>query len=818
MTDLADSQTAALAAGVSDTGACYHCGLPNPTGRLAGRHAAVVLGSERVFCCPGCQAVAENIVASGLEGYYRERDRGGRTAGAAVPAELLARFDHPAAQQEFVRREGRYACAELSLENVSCAACAWLIERRLGQDDAVAQASVNLSNHRLRLVWDSERQPLSGLLAALEAIGYRARPFRADTHAAQLAGEARTQVIRVAVAGLGAMQAMMYGMGLYIGAFQGIDAEYRDYLRWISGLVTTPVFLYAGWPFYRSAWRALRARTLNMDVPVSIALVGTFLASWYATLIQGGETYFDSVCMFIFFLLTSRYLELKARQRAGETAASQLLLVPRLAHRLLPDGSRETVAADDLRAGDAILIEAGEAVPCDARVTAGHGSVSEALLTGEPLPLPKRAGDDLIGGSINGDQPLHAEVTRTGGDTVLATLHQLLSRALSEKPLIAQRADRMAHFFVARVLVLAVLVYIGWQFVDPAQAFWATLAVLVATCPCALSVATPAALTTATHTLAREGFLLTRGHVLDSLAQATHVVFDKTGTLTLGQLTLREFDVLRGERAQALALIAGLEAGSAHPIARAMQALVRDADIAPASFDDSPVLQPADGVSARLAGRAYRFGHARFALGADADTGEQSLTLWLSDDDGALARVVFEDQLRPEALPVLQALRARGLKTLLMSGDPSSVPAQVAATLALDGWQAGMTPADKQQAIAALQAQGAVVAMVGDGVNDAPGLGQAHLGIAMGSGTDLAQTSADVVLLGDRLPALLPAFRVAERTAVIVRQNLRWALGYNLAILPPAALGFVPPWLAALGMSLSSLLVVLNALRLRRAA
>lgn len=805
---------------------CFHCGLPNPTAAPpdTARYHAFVLGETRAFCCPGCVAVAESIVASGLSSYYQERDNTSPTAALPEALEDLLRYDHPAAQSDFVHREGRYACTELSLENVSCAACAWLIERRLSQEGSVAQASVNLSNHRLRLVWDDSQRPLSSLLTALESIGYRARPFRADTHAAQLKSEARTQLIRVALAGLGTMQAMMYGLGLYIGAFQGISDEYRDYLRWVSGLVATPVFFYAGWPFYRAAVNALKARSLTMDVPVSIALIFAYTASWFATVTQSGETYFDSVCMFIFFLQTSRYLELKARQHAGETAASLMTLEPRLALRRQVDGQWETVASDDLLPGDVILIAAGEAIPCDARVVAGNGSVSEALVTGEPLPVAKMPGADLLGGSVNGEQALQAEVTRVGQESVLATLQQLLARALSEKPLIAQKADSMAHFFVARVLVLAVLTYIGWQFFDPDRAFWAVLAVLVATCPCALSLATPAALTAATHTLAREGFLLTRGHVLDSLAAATHVVFDKTGTLTTAELEVSDLQLFALPRTEVLALLAGLEAGSAHPIAQAIARLAAQDNVLPINFTQPAEQVPGSGVSAWDADYGYRLGHAGFACDNRAKAGESALTLYLTrqrrDDPMAaretLARITLEDQIRPEAAPVIEALRERGLLTWLMSGDQSAVPQQVAAALGIDHCQGGMTPQDKQQAIEKLQADGAVVVMIGDGVNDAPGLGQAHLGIAMGSGTDLAQTSADAVLLGDRLPALVPAFRMADRTAGIIKQNLRWAVGYNLAILPPAALGFVPPWLAALGMSLSSLVVVINALRLRQ--
>lgn len=797
---------------------CYHCGLPNPQDGTTARYQTVVLGKPRDFCCPGCVAVAQCIVEGQLEGYYQERDGLNPTAAQPVPDELLQRYDHPVIQQDFVHREGRYACSDLSLEGISCAACAWLIERRLSQEPNVVQASVNLSNHRLRIVWDDDQQPLSQLLAIVEKIGYRARPFQPDSHAAQLRRDSRRQLMRVAVAGLGTMQAMMYGMGLYLGAFQGIADEHRDYLRWISGLVTTPVFFYAGWPFYQAAVKALRARTLTMDVPVSIALIMAFIASWIATISQSGETYFDSVCMFIFFLLSSRYLELKARQRAGETAASLLTLTPQLTHRQADDGQWQLTPASELQVDDVILINAGETVPTDATLIDGDGSVSEALLTGEPIPVKKSIGDSLIGGSINTDQPLKARVTQVGRDTLLATLQQLLARALSEKPLIAQRADQMAHFFVARVLVFAVVVYGIWWLVDKSQAFWITIAVLVATCPCALSLATPAALTTATHQLAREGFLITRGHVLDSLDSATHIVFDKTGTLTEGRFSVDNVELLSDMgREQALSIVAALETGSAHPIAKALQQLATQEGITPAALDHPAQQHAAAGVSGEIQGQLYLLGHAGFALN-QGDTQDQQLTLWLTNAQHApLLKITLSDQVRPEAAPVVAAIHERGLTTWIMSGDQSQVPQQLARELGISHVQGGMSAQDKQEAIAKLQADGAIVMMVGDGINDAPCLGQAHLGVAMSSGTDLAQTSADVVLLGDRLAALIPALALSKRTAAIIKQNLRWAIMYNLAILPPAAMGYVPPWLAALGMSLSSLVVVLNALRLRRA-
>ncbi|MEO6698205.1 MAG: heavy metal translocating P-type ATPase [Paraperlucidibaca sp.] len=809
------------------TDSCFHCGLPNPT-RL-GPFQAVVLSEMRAFCCPGCLAVAESIESSGLSDYYLSRDSQPGAAFAAAPAELLSRFDHAAVQREFVSHDGELSMAELSIENLSCAACAWLIERRLQQTPGVIEASVNYSNHRLRVRWHDQQTHLSHVLIELERIGYKARPFQRDTHAAALKQQARTQLFRVALAGLGTMQAMMLGIALYLGAFQGIDIEYRDYMRWISGMVTLPVFAWAGWPFYRAAWQALKARHLTMDVPVSIALWGAFFASWYATLIGQGETYFDSVCMFIFFLQTSRFVELKARQRAGERAADLLTINPRLVKRW-QDGHWQSTPSDELVAGERILIDAGDTVAVDAQLEQDMGYVSEAMLTGEPMALRKRQGEMILAGSIAGEQALIATVVRSGNDTVLATLHQLMSRALAEKPALAQRADSLAHWFVARVLVLAVCVYIGWQFVDPAQAFWATLAVLVATCPCALSLATPTALTVATQRLAELGFLVTRGHVLSTLPEATHIVFDKTGTLTVGSLQVSSCELIsalqhadniihsHAPREQALSLVAAMETGASHPIARSLCRYIAAQGIAATTLTAEVEAHAGLGLSVQHHDACYRIGHAAFALAKAPTEVEDTMVIWLSKDHAPLLRIGLSDQLRPEAAEVIASCRARGLTTVLLSGDASTLPERMGRELGIDIVHGQQNPEQKQARIAAWQAEGAIVVMVGDGINDAASLGQAHCGVAMGSGTDWAHTSADAVLLGDRLVALIPAFALAEHTAHRVKQNMRWAVGYNLAILPPAALGFVAPWAAALGMSLSSLVVVFNALRLRRVA
>ncbi len=788
---------------------CFHCGEPLP----AKPFHFQVLGAMRDMCCMGCYAVSEAIVSAGLEHYYQERDVVSPTAPLPEALSVLQGYDHPDTQQQFIHRERDLACAELSLEGVSCAACAWLIERRLLQEPAVNQASVNLSSHRLRLLWDDNKAPLSQLLADLEKLGYKARPFRTDTHAGVLKKESRQLLMRLGVAALGSMQAMMYATGIYFGAFSGMDVEFRDYFRWISLIVTTPIFFYSGYVFYRSAWYAIKARSLNMDVPVSIALIISFFASIYATVTGSGETYFDSVSMFIFFLLTGRYLEAKARRQASETATDLIPILPRLAHQIFADGHHEQVPVTQLLVGDKVLVKAGETLPCDGKVLDGSSAVSEALLTGEPLPISKTIGDSVVSGSQNHDSPLTIEVSKTAQSSTLATLHQLINRALSEKPLLAQRADRMAHWFVARVLVLAVVVYVSWYFINPSHAFWAMLAVLVATCPCALSLATPVALTAATNTLAEQGFLVTRGHVLETVAQATHIVFDKTGTLTEGKLELVHINAIQGDEQQAKLLAAALEQYSEHPVATAFKPLKLDSLPAVTDIHNTA----GAGLTGTINGKSYCIGHAEFALGHTAAAPDDGyLRIWLSSNQQAIASFDFRDKVRLEAQSVVSMLKQKGLTTLILSGDKSQAPQKLAAQLGIDTVLGGLSPQEKSAYVQQLQADGAVVIMVGDGVNDAPVLGQSHVSVAMSSGADLAQTTADAILLGDRLSALVTARQVAIKTQTIINQNLTWAFGYNLSILPPAALGYIPPWLAAIGMSLSSLFVVINALRLKR--
>ena len=797
---------------------CFHCGLPVPPGA---DYVVTIDGQAQPMCCRGCQAVAQAIVDGGLTDFYRYRTEKSPRAEDLLPGQLeeLALYDRDDLQQSFVQQEaGDIREAALILEGIVCAACVWLNERHVRALPGVLEFSVNYSTHRARVRWDNQRIRLSDILEAISAIGYHAHPFDPGRQEQVYRDERKAALRRLAVAGLGMMQVMMLAVALYAGAAEGMDSTLWHFLRGVSLLLTLPVVLYSGKSFFTSAWRDLRRHQLGMDVPVSLAIGGAFTASAWATLRGGGEIYFDSVTMFTFFLLAGRFLEMGARHRAGQAAEELVKLLPATAARLGEKGE-ERVPVSDLSPGDRVLIRPGESVPADGLVTEGSSSVDESLLTGESLPQRRKPGERLVGGTVNNESPLVMQVEQVGADTVLSAIVRLLDRAQTEKPTVARLADRIAGWFVAGLLLLATGVAWWWWQHDPVHAFSVTLSVLVVTCPCALSLATPAALTAATGALTRLGVLTTRGHALESLARATHVIFDKTGTLTEGRLRLDKVQLLHDrDRETCLRLAAALEQASEHPIARALCAAVQEG-LAPAT---AVTASPGLGVEGCIGGRRYRIGTAAFVRELSREPGGgQALSaglpegVVLGDEDGLLAGFTFDDHLRGQAAETVQGLRQLGLKVELLSGDQESAVQAAAGALGIDTYRARCLPGDKLARIKALQAQGAVVAMVGDGVNDAPVLAGAEVSLAMGGGTQLAHASADMVLLSEQLPHLLDAIRTSRRTLAIIRQNLAWALVYNVVAVPLAAAGLVAPWMAAIGMSSSSLVVVLNALRLR---
>ncbi len=796
---------------------CFHCGLPVPPGA---DYAVKIDGELRPMCCHGCQAVARAIVAGGLTDFYRYRTEKSPQAQELIPTQLgeLKLYDRDDLQKSFVQQVGEEREASLILEGIVCAACVWLNEQHVKALPGVLEFSINYSNHRARLRWDNERIKLSEILEAISAIGYHAHPFDAGRQEQLYRQERKDAMRRLAVAGLGMMQVMMLAVALYAGEHEGMGAALRNFLRWVSLLLTLPVILYSAQSFFTSAWRQLSRGRLGMDVPVSLAIGAAFLASTWATISASGEIYFDSVTMFTFFLLAGRFLEMGARHRAAQAAEELVKLLPATAARLI-DSGEERVPVADLQKGDRVLVRPGEGVPADGRVVDGTSSVDESLLTGESLPQLRTVGDALVGGTVNNESPLVMQVERVGEDTVLSAIVRLLDRAQTEKPSVARSADRVAGWFVAALLLIAGAVAWWWWLHDPLHAFEVTLSVLVVTCPCALSLATPAALTTATGALTRLGVLTTRGHALETLARASHVIFDKTGTLTEGRLELETVRPLGSvSREHCLQLAAALEQSSEHPIAHALCAKAASVQNA-----EKVSAQPGRGIEGWVGGQPYRIGIPEFVVDLQRQRGvveTQQLPsraggVVLGNDRELLAHFQFADRLRDQAFETVHQLKNLGIEVELLSGDEWAIVRRVADELDIARYQARCSPADKLARIQGLQAQGAVVAMVGDGVNDAPVLAAAQVSLAMGGGTQLAYASADMLLLSEQLPHLVMAVAHSRRTLRIIRQNLLWALGYNLMALPLAAAGYIAPWMAAIGMSGSSLVVVANALRLR---
>jgi Cu2+-exporting ATPase len=809
---------------------CFHCGEIALEGN---RWNLEIDGEAQTMCCPACKAVAETIIGSGLKDYYRHRTalpdvspQQKRSANNDVRDELKL-YDEAAIQQSFVQRcdrsnaetEQAEAEAILVISGISCAACAWLIEHRLNQLEHVVSVNLNLTTHRLLIRWLDDEVKLSQIFEEIHQLGYQAHPFSATAAEQQRIQESKTAFRRLAVAGFATMQVMMLSVPLYVGAMQGILAQYEVFLRAASMLFATFVVMYSARPFFSAALRDLRTRHLTMDVPVSIAILLAYFASVWSTVNQGPEIYFDSVCMFTFFLLTGRFFEMRARHRMTQAGNNLLDLMPSAAIKSTPAG-HIVIASSDIQIDDLLLIKPGQQIPADGIIESGSSAVDEAALTGEYLPIDKIVGDRLIGGTHNVESQLLMRVTATGVDAELNTIMRLMDRAQQEKPAIAIFADKVASRFVAAVLIIATIIAISWWFIDPSQAFWITLAVLVVTCPCALSLATPTALTAATASLREQGFLISKGHVLEGLNQIDRIVFDKTGTLTRGELSLEQTLAASADVSltsqQALKIAATLEQYSNHPIARAFSYV--------GHFETDNIEQvTGKGVEGRLLNidnckeTVYRIGRADFAfpqqqLSPPIDDERQWLLL--ADNHQPLYWFALSDTLRQGASATITQLKNWGIKVSILTGDPSAQVEAVAKALNIDDVYKGLSPAEKLEQASTWQQQGERLMMVGDGINDVPTLARADIAVAIGQASDLTKTNADAVITNNNLTTLLHAVSKGKKSTLVIRQNIYWALLYNILALPLAATGFIPPWAAAIGMSLSSLIVVGNALRL----
>lgn len=793
---------------------CFHCGEIIPPGFTL---SVVIDNKEQGMCCIGCQAVASAIVTNNLEDYYRFRSEKGNKIDAQVPDELLSNqfIDDENLQSEFTFDVDNCKETILSIDGMSCAACAWLIEKQLSQKSGIAQIQVNATTQRATVVWQNDNIKLSEILTAINQIGYQALPFKANLAEQRNKQQAKAFIRRLGVSGILTMQVMMIAFGLYFGAFSDLEEHNLAYLRGTSFVLTLPIVTFGAFPFYSGAISALRARRLSMDVPVSIAIILAFCASTWATFTRSGEVYFESLAMFTFLLLIGKYLEFRARAKAAEVSANLLKLMPLTATKLVTVDQQEqeqVISAKQLTLNDIVIVKPGETIPGDGIILSGASSVNESMLTGEHSPVQKAKGATVFAGTVNSDGNLTVEIVKTNSDSFLTNLIRLSESAQAHKPAIAKLSDRIAQYFVALILLTAIATSIYWSIHSPQEAFWITLSVLVATCPCALSLATPTALTCGTIRLNKDGIMIKNAHVLETMPKVNCFAFDKTGTLTNGKFAITDVILLNKQydKESVLAIAAALEAHSEHPLAKAFSQY-RNHGI---NVNNVEVV-PGCGVKGVKDGHKISIGKVswiqEFTKIDDCHYKAQCL---LTVDNILIATFYMQDTLRVNTKAVINNMRLAKIETVLISGDNKAGVRSFNQQISLDKTFDTCSAKDKVQILADRQKSGKTVAMVGDGVNDSPVFAQAHVSIAMGSGTEIAKSGADVILLNNHLSSLLRLKQIAIKTSNIVKQNFAWAFAYNAIILPLAVCGFITPYMAVLGMSASSIIVVTNSLRL----
>ena len=723
--------------------------------------------------------------------------------------------------------------SQVVIQGMHCAACAFTIEDALKAVPGVQSVEVNAATHRAKVVWSEQQVLPSQWMAAIAKVGYGALPAADSTLRQARLDETRKALWRWLVAGFCMMQVMMYAYPAYVAGEGDITPDMIQLLRWASWVLTLPVVFFSCGPFFSNALRDLRLRQISMDLPVALGMAITFMLSTAATFephgMFGAEVYFDSLTMFVFFLLTGRWLELRARDRTAGALEALMNRLPDSVERQLADGSFERVAVRRLLAGDVMRVLPGESFPADGVVLQGHTLADEALLTGESRPQPRGEGDQVVAGSHNLLSVVLVRVERVGNDTQFSQIVSLMENASLQKPRLAQLADRVAKPFLWSVLVMAALSAAYWWPTQPAHALMIAVAVLVVTCPCALSLATPAAMLAAAGALAKRGVLVRQLQALEALAQVDTLIFDKTGTLTRDGQRIHKVWTAEGILPdRALTWANALAKHSIHPLSRALVASHEcchsSAQVIVAEGVEEIIGQ---GLQGQMKGLDESQPNALFKLGSIgfcqlADKGIplecRAAQVHLTANGQWLASWQLSEDVRDDAPQTVQALKDLGLEVWLLSGDHAASVEQVAQQVGISHAVAHCTPQDKLQRMQLAQSQGARVAMVGDGLNDGPVLAGAHVSLAFGNAVPLAQSKSDLVLMGGQLQVVAHSVKLARHTLRVVRQNLLWAAAYNAVCVPLAVMGWLPAWLAGLGMALSSLLVVLNALRLTRDA
>jgi Cu2+-exporting ATPase len=800
---------------------CYHCELPIYS---TVKWYATINGVARPMCCLGCKSVAEIIAAGGFQTYYKNRTQATDTANEITDQLIqeLRLYDRPDQQQSFVRKitknNNNQLEANLLIQGISCAACVWLLENHLKTIDGIANVNISLSSHKAQIVWNSEVIKLSDIMRQVYYIGYKCKPWDPDQQYNIQFHEQRNFTKRLAVAGIGAMQVMMFAIAIYAGDFSSdLSTKYLSIFNYINVLFTTPVVFYSASPFFASAARAIKNSTINMDVSISLAIIFAYSSSLWTVLINhsppGVDVYFDSICMFVFFLLSGRFLELKARYFMYRSSETLTDLLPKSCMKW-HNGKFIQVAITDLQPNDLIRIAPGEIIPADGILISATCSVNEAIISGESLPVTKHINDKLLCASINTEQTIQMRVTKKSSNSEIAKALQLVNSAEQVKPKIANLATTIAKWFTSAVLLIATTVFL-YRYFYADNALYIMLSVLVVTCPCALSLAIPVAITATTGNLNRLGLLITKSHVVESLNLVDTIVFDKTGTLTTGNLKLTNIQPIANTNADyCLKLAVSLEECYDHQIARAFkQQLNNSNDIFTVTARKNFV---GNGIAGTINNNYYRLGTVNFASSNSKLEHPTTDGQWvlLTENNIPICWFNFADSLRPETKNVIKALKGINKQIIILSGDHLNPVTKLAKELGINHFYAQKNPEQKLEIVKKLQQNKRKVLMVGDGINDVPVLSVADVSLAMGCVANLNTSSADAILIKNNLVAVVHALYLAKKNHTITFENLLWAGCYNICVLPLAIMGMIAPWMAAIGMTLSSLLVITNSLRL----
>jgi len=802
---------------------CFHCGLPNPSGS---HFVAEIENVKRHFCCLGCESVCKVIYDSGLQGFYQRTPEGQLLAPPKELPKDLALYDLDDVQSEFVESLGENRDIHLLVEGIHCAACVWLIERTLGAMPGILDVKVNLANKRLHARWNNNQIKLSDIIKRLGEIGYSAMPFDPESAEGVIKRQNRALLLRMAFAGFAMMNLLWVSIALYTGADKG---EFRSMFHWIGFTLATPTLFYSGWPFLKGAWTGLKQFHLTMDLPIAIGASTTYAYSIYVMLTGSvvGEVYFDTVVNFIFVILVGRFLEAKSKRHAVLATQRLLDLQPKVAH-VIRGGETHVVPIRSVKENETVLIKAGDKVPVDGFVLNGLSSVDEAMLSGESMPVLKTVNDRVSSGTINIESALTVKVSGTLRNTALGKIISLVEEAQASKAPIQCVADKIVPWFVAITLLLACLTFAWWVGDDFEIALMAATAVLIITCPCAFGLATPMAIAVASGLAARDGMLIKNGAVLEYLSDVKHFVFDKTGTLTEGKMKVNDIFTSNINENELLEIIAPVEQYSEHAIAKAIvqkakdQSIVIDADLVKDFTNKS-----GHGVKAIVDQKSIVLGTVNWLeqnnvqLDADMQCSKNDLEqqgiscIHVAINGVQLAMIAVSDTLRQGARELINDLRKDGIQLTLLSGDRQAVAENIATQLGGMNVIAEVLPEQKDQVIKQIQDNGECVAMVGDGINDAPALIRSDVGIAIGSGTDVSMESADIILLHNELNKVRMVELLSRKTLRTIRQNIAISFVYNIVMVPLAMMAFITPLVAAISMPISSLAVIGNAARIR---